>query len=254
MSSWFMVCKYCFAGVQAKQPSRRKKGFMATTPKPPWTHTYRRVASPNEDGAALVPERPPRVARLGPLRAQHPLHDWQVRLHELRLSRREKYRIGSGRSQGLGVKSGTNLYIAYYGAAPTLPEDARQIRHPSVQIPVGDLHVCEDGAVQRGGQVVLFGSQLLKETWKRVYGYLSSETSFGICSSIHQICLCLSSLRQPPLQRAQDHVERGVPDAVRLRPEAGLGGVVQRLVQLLGRQGEDSPARVKRSNLARRPN
>ena len=64
----------------------------------------------------------------------------------------------------------------------------------------------------------------------------------------HQICLCLSSLCQPPLQRAQDHVERGVPDAVRLRPEAGLGGVVQRLVQLLGRQGEDSPARFEPSN------
>ena len=68
------------------------------------------------------------------------------------------------------------------------------------------------------------------------------ESISTTCSSTKFVSV--SSLCQPPLQRAQDHVERGVPDAVRLRPEAGLGGVVQRLVQLLGRQGEDSPARV----------
>ena len=50
-------------------------------------------------------------------------------------------------------------------------------------------------------------------------------------------------LGQPPLQPAQYHVQRGVPYAVRLRPEPGLGSIVKRKVQLPGRYGEDSPVR-----------
>ena len=47
----------------------------------------------------------------------------------------------------------TNLYVAYQRAAAPLPEGVRQICHPSEKLSVGDLHVGEDGAVQRRGQL-----------------------------------------------------------------------------------------------------
>ena len=49
---------------------------------------------------------------------------------------------------------------------------------------------------------------------------------------------------QPALEPGQDGVERGVADAVRLRPEAGLRRVLQRRVQLLRSDGQDAPVKL----------